>query len=65
MTGCYFFFLSGRSVNADPAAVFEFLPVLPLFKTFDAAVPARLLVFSFLAMRPPFTEGGVGLGIFC
>ena len=39
----YFFFLSGLCVSADPAAVLEFLPVLPLFKTLDAALPARLL----------------------
>lgn len=46
----YFFFLSGRWVSAEPAAVLEFFPVLPLFKTFEAAVPAFLPVCSFLAI---------------
>lgn len=63
-TGPYFFFLFGRCVSAEPAAVFESLPVLPLFKTFEAAVAARLLVFSLLP-DGPFTEGGGRLGNFC
>lgn len=46
----YFFFLSGRWVSAEPAAVLEFFPVLPLFKTFEAAVPAFLPVCSLLAI---------------
>ena len=37
-----YFFLFGRCVRAEPAAVFEFLPVLLLFRTLEAAVPARL-----------------------
>lgn len=32
----YFFFCLGFCDNADPAAVFESLPVRPSFKTFEA-----------------------------
>jgi hypothetical protein len=46
----YFFFLSGRCVNAEPAALLEALPVLPLRNTLDAALPAFAPVFSFFAM---------------
>ena len=46
----YFFFLCGRCVSADPAAVFELFPVLPLFRTLEAALPAFLPVCSFLAI---------------
>ena len=64
----YFFFfgvfLSGRWVSADPAALLEFFPVLPLLRTLEAALPALLLVFSFWAIRPPLTDGGGGLGNF-
>ena len=51
----YFFFLFGRCVSAEPAAVFEFLPVLLLRNTLDAAVPAFLLVVSlfFATFFPP------------
>jgi hypothetical protein len=46
----YFFFLSGRWLSAEPAAVLLFLPVLPLFRTLEAALPAFFPVCSFLAM---------------
>jgi hypothetical protein len=50
-----YFFLSGRCDNAEPAAVFESLPVRPSRRTLDAALPALAPVFSFLAMEiPPF-----------
>jgi hypothetical protein len=40
------YFRSRLCRRADAAAVFEFLPVLPLFKTFDAALPALFDVFA-------------------
>jgi hypothetical protein len=43
--------LFGLCVSAEPAAVFEFFPVLPLRKTFEAAAPAFFPVFSFLAIE--------------
>jgi hypothetical protein len=49
----HFFFLSGRWDNADPAAVFESLPVRPSRSTLDAAFPALALVCSFFAMIDP------------
>ena len=42
----FFFFLFGRCVKAEPAAVFAALLVDLLRRTFDAAVAARLLVTS-------------------
>jgi len=45
------FFLSGRWVRAEPAAVLEFLLVLLDLRTFEAAVPAFFDVVSFLAMN--------------
>lgn len=47
------FFLSGRCVREDPAAVFESLPVRPSFRTFKADLPAFSLVCSFFAMTWP------------
>jgi hypothetical protein len=49
-TYCFFFFLSGRWVSAEPAADFESFPVLPLFKTLEADFPAFAPVCSFFAI---------------
>ncbi len=49
-----YFFLSGRCVKADPAAVLDAFPVLPDLRTFDAAVPAFLDVVSFFAIDSSF-----------
>ena len=50
------FFLLGRCVSADPAAVLAALLAFELRSTLEAAVPAFLLVLSFLAISisPPF-----------
>ena len=40
------YFLSRLWRSADPAAVFEFFPVLPLFNTLEAALPAFFEVFA-------------------
>ncbi|MEI1252019.1 hypothetical protein [Rhizobium aouanii] len=45
-----YFFLLGRCVRAEPAAVFEFLPVLSDFRTFEAALPAFFDVVSLFAI---------------
>lgn len=47
----YFFFLSGRCVSADAAAVFAAFEDLGLVSTFDAAEAAFRLVTSLLALR--------------
>ena len=41
-----YFFLLGRCVKAEPAAVLAFLSALEFFKVFEAAVPAFLPVTS-------------------
>lgn len=46
----YFFFLSGRRDNADPAAVFGPLLVRPSSRTFEDAFAAFSLVCSFFAI---------------
>jgi hypothetical protein len=46
----YDFFLSGRWVRADAAAVLEFLLVRPSLRVLEAAVPAFFPVCSFFAM---------------
>jgi len=45
------FFLSGRCVSADAAAVFAALDNFGLLSTFDAAVPAFASVFSFFKKK--------------
>lgn len=58
----YFFFLSGRWLKAEPAAVFESFPVRLSFNTFDAALPAFTPVFSFFAMiKHPFLLKSVAI----
>lgn len=49
---CYFF-LFGRCVSADPAAVLAFLDAAGLLSTLLAAVPAFFPVVSFLVMTCP------------
>lgn len=53
---CNYFFLSGRCERAEPAAVLEDFPVLPLRKTLDAAVPAFFPVCSFLAISTSWLD---------
>lgn len=45
-----YFFLSDRWLSAEPAALLESFPVLPLLRTLEAAVPAFFPVCSFLVM---------------
>jgi hypothetical protein len=48
------FFLSGRCVNAEAAVLLAFFDVLLLRNCWEAILPTRFEVFSFLAILFPF-----------